>query len=812
MLSVLLSVLSAFAVLVHALPLRGKDVSKRIIAILFATTAALTIQRLPSLLNASDLTAKICYSFSFPYRILRASNGIIDLDAWFAVIAVISIKAAAHLSGKKHRGKAIFSFGAILFALLAFNFSFPINNASTSILSDRLKGIDQQIRIQWHRSSSYAAFNPHAVQIEQILCTIDKAGGDKIDYSIVQAEINSHERMLAEPEILPVPQQLLSFPSPRPVYSSLAIELNGVSRVISPVTDPELVYYEIIAAIEHLSSIYMRKALPAVCVVYGGNHSPLNYPYVAQAIASGGYNVVETDEMPVDTRDYSLILLIGTSRMTEQDVLNLHEFVKRGGKAIINTTAHNISFDNGWFVEENAETPIDLLLDAYGIRIEKGLVRDQRCFFMTLPELDGKNVVQGSYEFWPTAPLIHNSFTAKTSRQMNIQFFWPSHLAFNPESHSNLLAVIASSRRANIEPTTAPIDPLTVFNGNNKSSPRSGESFTFAVRTVDYGLLVIADELFLSSMTDYTASSNNFEFLRDSVDAMLGKPDLIALKKNPLRISWGFPRQKSITQGPIVTKKQIQQTEKISLLYPGTNYETLLLKNADSDVKSTHSLNVKEASWDVSIHNELVYSGNAEKITRFISDLTRKRVKEKTISTPSFDSASNYCVITLYGKNDSLIEQIEYYAAYDGFNSLFYYPLNGSHASSPDALDDSVFSNAIEWTERYIFAAFLGHTGIAHARLSAPDAIGKISLIKGNALASLTRELTNLRSIDITNMPLSDPFVLNLDTDALATIEVRFEQISGEYWHIKIGNNAAGWIVSSTEIDRILSIFKQNER
>ena len=394
---------------------------------------------------------------------------------------------------------------------------------------------------------------------------------------------------------------------------------------------------------------------------------------------------------------------------------------------------------------------------------------------------------------------------------MNIQFFWPSPLAFNPESHSNLLEVIASSRRANIEPTTAPIDPLTVFNGNNKSSPRSGESFTFAVRTVDYGLLVIADELFLSSMTDYTASSNNFEFLRDSVDAMLGKPDLIALKKNPLRISWGFPRQKSITQGPIVPKKQIQQTEKISLLYPGTNYETLLLRNADSDVKSTHSLNVKEASWDVSIHNELVYSGNAEKITRFISDLTRKRVKEKTSSTPSFDSSSNYCVITLYGINDSLIEQIEYYAAYDGFNSLFITAKRLACIQS-GRLDDSVFSNAIEWTERYIFAAFLGHTRIAHARLSAPDAIGKISLIKGDALASLTRELTNLRSIDITNMPFSDPFVLNLETDALATIEVRFEQISGEYWHIQIGNNASGWIVSSTEIDRILSIFKQNER
>ena len=74
----------------------------------------------------------------------------------------------------------------------------------------------------------------------------------------MQAEINSHERMLAEPEISPVPQQLLSFPSPRPVYSSLAIELNGVSQVVSPVTDPELVYYEIIAAIEHLSSIYER--------------------------------------------------------------------------------------------------------------------------------------------------------------------------------------------------------------------------------------------------------------------------------------------------------------------------------------------------------------------------------------------------------------------------------------------------------------------------------------------------------------------------------------------------------------------------
>jgi ABC-type uncharacterized transport system involved in gliding motility auxiliary subunit len=432
----------------------------------------------------------------------------------------------------------------VMVALLAMRFhvrfdltkngDYTLSRYTRSVLS----GIDEPVSITWYRSDILQRVSPDIRHIEDMFEEYRIASAGNFVWRIVDtssAPVSEKIRALGI-----VPRQLETGTegnsSIRTIYSGVLIEYASFSMVIPFVSESRHLEYDLTRMIADLTTKEKNPAKNAIQLVYGIPDPARLAKYVEPWLSYAGFTVISVPPQGATFDEGIPLVVLGSSAFDSRTVDSIDSFLSAGGAAAFFVSGTKIDTAGDWTATAKPNDPLIALLASMGARIESDLVVDASCFRMTLPALDNSRYETVDYPFWVSAkPSPPEQDRAIAAGIDTMQFYWPSSITLTTTGRDIFHPIVSSSPSSarvrgdfDTNPFSHQIDSLIAGDIDGKSVLAVCAAKEKAGR-----LVIVADELFPSSMNDYTGNEGNLDFLVNCAEWLSGRDAILALKRPP---------------------------------------------------------------------------------------------------------------------------------------------------------------------------------------------------------------------------------------------------------------------------------------
>lgn len=338
------------------------------------------------------------------------------------------------------------------------------------------------------------------------------------------------------------------------------------TEVLSAMTSLEGFEYDLISAVSSVS----KDQKEMIALLKGHKEKDLSTDDLAKSydiqkvsIASEGdskgfyiYNG-EEDKLPTssaaktETSNKELVnpatvIIAGPqTKLSEQEIAVLDDFVSKGGKVVVLAEKINPDFEQG-FVSKKIENNVSDFTKKYGIEIEDNLLYDKSNLTITYaqPTYFGTQYMSANYPFWVKTLKENFSDHPALSKVQSLAFLWVSSLKIENVTGWEIKNLITSSNDSAVISENINISPE-----NNLSFANSGEKIIAAVSSSTNGtgqVVVVGDSDFVSP-SFMQAISDNEIFFTNLVDSISSSENLSSI------------RSKNISERPL---KEIAESEK----------------------------------------------------------------------------------------------------------------------------------------------------------------------------------------------------------------------------------------------------------
>lgn len=400
-----------------------------------------------------------------------------------------------------------------------------------------LKLAEDKIYITYYRSSLLNDLYPQSRDIHDYLYELSMQ--KNISYEVKSPEKNGNSELLNKYGIYGRQFQTTGNNSTEftTVYSTVVIEYSGNWDVIPFILSASSLEYDLDVRLLNLIASKKR-----IVNVFCGNGLSLNndYSYVVPWLNSQGFicNEIQLNDDIASQLAYSDILMVlGSSKITEGMCAQIDEFIENGGKLFALTNLYSADIENSWYITENAETAFTRMLENRGFGINRELCADISCARITLTSeqnAEGKNDAVSralNYPLWI-------SVMPQKNAPAGITLFWPE--AVKPLKEDIKPLLYSSAQSWLIEPDENSKETLFLTNpfGINEIKFNSAKE-TRILSLYSSGkdrIVLIPDQYFVNSlMLGYiggtTGDFRNLDFMVNVLLKLNGEDELAEIQQ-----------------------------------------------------------------------------------------------------------------------------------------------------------------------------------------------------------------------------------------------------------------------------------------
>ncbi|HJL17630.1 MAG TPA: Gldg family protein [Sandaracinaceae bacterium LLY-WYZ-13_1] len=273
--------------------------------------------------------------------------------------------------------------------------AYSLSQGSERLVSD----LDDTMEITAYFSSNLPGeFATHERYVRNILEEYEAASGGDVRVRFVDPDEEEEREEAEQAGVREVQHQSIEQDSVNVVngYRGLVIRYLGDRQTIPVIQDTQGLEYEISQAIRQL----VREPLPVGVV--SGHGSPT--PTKGLSVLRGALPHYELEEVDVaeeiDPELRALLVVSPTEEFSEDELRRIDQYVMRGGSLGVFGGSMNLNLQ-GMPSASPAQTGLDRLLGAWGVRMGESLVADARCGRVPLRSAIGMIPVK-----YPPAPVV----------------------------------------------------------------------------------------------------------------------------------------------------------------------------------------------------------------------------------------------------------------------------------------------------------------------------------------------------------------------------------------------------------------------
>ncbi|WP_191016279.1 GldG family protein [Treponema zioleckii] len=385
---------------------------------LFVTVAILTVTNfihlIPLYIKTNSFLATFMQKISFAWHFDASGKGILDSRniVYYFLISLVLILLSVAVEYKRLERKinriTVFLFSLSIF-FFGFSFSrfyfredfseskkFSVSKTSRQIIDN----LEEPLRITYFRSKELKDFYPQTSDIAEYLQ----------DYSAVSPNI-TFTLEKASPERLASlgvqGQQLKNQTGTKTeyitVYSAILIQYLEKQTLIPFIINPQSLEYDLSQRVQELITGQTRNIF-----VLNGNERSFEFDYsiIEPLLAQRGFHVyLLKDEREMlhilpELSPSDELLILGSSKLSEETCIEIEKAVKRGIPAFITTSPFSI--DEKWNITRNTDDNFIPVLKSWGFAFDNSLVQDISSATIKMESNDKNNLqyITLNYPLW----------------------------------------------------------------------------------------------------------------------------------------------------------------------------------------------------------------------------------------------------------------------------------------------------------------------------------------------------------------------------------------------------------------------------
>ncbi len=504
--------------------------------------------------NPLPAVSSLIKAVSLAWHFDSAGKGILDTRDffYFVIISVFFVLAAVFFENKKKGMKlydeqktaAICIVIILVTGLLNSNHFYVRHDISrdhkTSVSAyskNILRLAEDKIHITYYRSSLLNDLYPQSRDIHDYLYELSMQ--KYISYEVKSPEKNGNTELLNKYGIYGRQFQTRGNNTTEftTVYSTVVIEYAGCWDVIPFILSSSSLEYDLDVRLLNLISSKKR----IVNVLCGNGLSLKNdYSYVVPWLNSQGFicNEIQlNDELDSQFAYSDLLMVLGSSKISEEMCAQIDAFIENGGKLFALTNLYSADIENNWYITENAETAFTAMLEKRGFGIKRELCADISCARITLTSEQNEEGKDDAVSRAMNYPLWISVMPQKNA-PAGITLFWPEPV--EPLNGEVKPLLYSSDQSWLIEPDGNSRETLFLTNpfGINEikfASKKQRQILSLYSEGKDR-IVLIPDQYFVNSlMLGYTGGTTgdyrNLDFMVNVLLKLNGEPELAEIQQ-----------------------------------------------------------------------------------------------------------------------------------------------------------------------------------------------------------------------------------------------------------------------------------------
>jgi ABC-2 type transport system permease protein len=241
-------------------------------------------------------------------------------------------------------------------------------------------GLDDEMEITAYYSNNMPApHNASSEYVRDILEDYTEASNGNIQLRWVSVETDEDKEAAQEDGVQPNVVRIFENDrvSDTEVYAGLVLKYLGNTEVIAPLLTVEGLEYRLTMKIKELAGE------KAVVGIVGGHQGPTlqqGLTSLREALPTYELREVDANEAIDPSQVAALLVVAPGSELTIEELVNIDQYVMRGGSLGVFGAALNISVAEGGQPNiSHFESGIDRLLERWGVKHQRGVVHDWLC-------------------------------------------------------------------------------------------------------------------------------------------------------------------------------------------------------------------------------------------------------------------------------------------------------------------------------------------------------------------------------------------------------------------------------------------------
>ena len=408
-----------------------------------------------------------------------------------------------------------------------------------------LELVDEKVQITYYVSDSLKTMYPSVKDITEFLKAYSVVS--KNVYTVVKdPQKNGITEMLSSLGIYP--QQIQTTENNKTsfseVFSAITIEYKGNTEVIPFVLSTMSLEYDIDSRLKYLITRIPRQAA-LLCA--NGLSLEADYKYLVPWLESSGFVCmqIDADELPLMSRHIPLVV-IGSSLLTSNDVLNIENFIMSGGNAAFCVSSNDVEIFTDWSVTPVKNNSLLELLDFWGIKVCPEMLLDISNYRITMQTPDNSRIHNEyiNYPFWIVSQyngVAHDH--PLTVGYSGLEFYWPSPLELFENDTVSIKPIFNTSPGAWLLKETKDGFDTNPFSTQIPDESTKGiytiaaalegkvSGFYNTGKSQDVRIFVTGDQYFVSNMIEYTNSPHNQDFFTNVMLWLSGEDSLLSIRE-----------------------------------------------------------------------------------------------------------------------------------------------------------------------------------------------------------------------------------------------------------------------------------------
>ncbi|MDR2028067.1 MAG: GldG family protein [Treponema sp.] len=424
--------------------------------------------------------------------------------------------------------------------------------------------IPDQVHITYYLSEKLSAIHPAPREIEDLLREYTAYSRGKIRLSLRDP---SKAGLVREVEQLGIsPQQIQTVEEDQAsiatVYTGIVIEYLDKTEVIPFAFYPDTLEYDLTSRIRSL----VRGTQREIGILIGdpGKQWAADYSFVNQSLTSSGFQIrllTAGDEIPGTLP--ALFVLGGAESLDDWALYRIDRYIRGGGKVLFALEGVLVDQNSGLEARVMTDQGLLSMVSFYGATVKPELVLDRSALSLSYQTMDPYGSVLFRvvrYPLWiGVLEQNGNGSHPVTSGFGGVDLYWPSPVELNPPAGVEAEPLFTTTPEAwlmtrdftaNPEmsylfeqegPDTRGVKVLGAalsgkfpswFAGMSKPV-REGSSEELPDMPAEAGdsrIIVVGDADFASTLTQYTRSDRNFDFLLKAADWLSNDDDIIGIR------------------------------------------------------------------------------------------------------------------------------------------------------------------------------------------------------------------------------------------------------------------------------------------